>query len=297
MTTTTGNFPDLLWPGMADLWGHEYARWEALWKKCFTIKQSDKAYEKEQGLTRLGLAGIKNEGAPSTFTDPLQGFAKEYVNVTYALGAVVTREMAEDDRYNYINSIPGMLSDSMSETLETVNFNHINNGYTAGFTGADGIILFSASHNLAGGGTYSNILATASDLTQTALEQAFIDISNYVDDMGLRINLKAMKLLVPTALQFTARKIMETDRILDSADNTKNVIAGSVEVVVAPYLTDTDQWTIVTNAKNGLTFYDRRAPQMERDNEFSTQNLQLLTTMRFASGWTDPHAVYGSPGA
>ena len=297
MTTTTGNFADLLWPGLADLWGHEYARWSPIWKEVFTVKQSNKAYEKEQGVTRLGLAAIKNEGAPSLFTDPLQGFAKEYLNVTYALGAVVTREMAEDDQYNYINTIPGMLSDSMSETIETVNTNHINNGYTAGFTGPDGVILFSASHNLAAGGTYSNILATASDLTQTAIEQSLIDISNWVDDMGLRINLKAVKLLVPTALQFTARKIMETQNEVGSADNTKNVIAGSLQVIVSPYLTDTDQWQIITNAKNGLTHYDRRAPQMERDNEFSTQNLQMLTTMRFASGWTDAHGVFGSPGA
>ena len=297
MTTTTGNFADLLWPGLADLWGHEYERWAPIWSQLFTIKESNKAYEKELGVTRLGLAAIKEQGAPSLFTDPMQGFPKEYVNATYALGAVVTREMSEDDQYNYINSIPGMLSDSMSQTLETVNTNHFNNGYTAGFTGADGVILFSGSHNLAGGGTYSNILATASDLTQTALEQAFIDISNYVDDMGLRMNLKPMKLLVPTALQFTARKIMETEKIVDSADNTKNVIAGSLSVVVSPYLTDSDQWQIITNAKNGMTHYWRRQPQAERDNEFSTQNLQMLTTMRFASGWTDPHGVYGSPGA
>lgn len=297
MTATTGNFADLLWPGLAELWGHEYGRWQILWPQCFQMKESNKAYEKEQGVTRLGLAGIKVEGAPVTFDDPMQGFAKEYVNVTYGKGAVVTREMSDDDQYNYINSIPGMLSDSMKETLETVNFNHFNNGYTAGFTGADGVILFSASHVLAGGPTFSNILATASDLTQTALEQAYIDISNYTDDRGLRMNLKAVKLLVPTALQFTARKILETEKVVDSADNTKNVIAGSLSVVVSPYLTDSDQWQLITDCKNGMTHYWRRQPQMERDNEFSTQNLQMLTTMRFSSGWTDPHGVFGSPGA
>src|SRR3990167_3500740 len=174
MTTTTGNFADLLWPGLADQWGHLYPRWEMLWEKCFHIKESTKAYEKTLGLTRLGLAGIKNQGAPITFTDPMQGFPKEFVNVTYGLGAVVTREMADDDLYGYINTLPEMLSDSMKETIETVNWNHFNNGYTAGFTGADGVILFSASHVLAGGQTYSNILGTASDLTQTALEQAYI---------------------------------------------------------------------------------------------------------------------------
>src|SRR3990167_4555909 len=178
---TTGNFADILWPAMADLWGHNYERWAPLWRQIFHVRQSTKAYEKTLGVTRLGLAAIKEQGAPVLFDEPMQGFPKEFVHVTYGRGAVVTRELAEDDQYNYINTIPEMLSDAMLQTVETVNFNHINNGYTAGFTGADGVILFSATHNLAGGSTYSNILATASDLTQTAIEQALIDISNWVD--------------------------------------------------------------------------------------------------------------------
>lgn len=300
MTTTTGNFADLLWPGLADLWGHEYQRWDNLWERVFTVKESTRAYEKEQGVTRLGLAAIKDQGAPSLFTDPLQGFPKEYVNVAYALGSVVTWEMYSDDQYNYINQIPGMLSDSMNETVQTVNFNHFNNGYTAGFTGPDGIILFSASHNLAGGGTYSNILATASDLTQTALEQACIDIGGYVDDMGIRMNLKMDNaiLLVPTALQFQAKKILESTAEPFSADNTKNPIAGKFTLVVSPYLTDTDQWQIILpSVRNGMTHYWRERPRMMRDNEFSTLNLQMLSYMRFSSGWTDAHSVFGSPGA
>lgn len=300
MTTTTGNFADLLWPGLADLWGHEYARWDNLWEQVFTVKESNKAYEKELGVTRLGLAAIKEQGAPSLFTDPLQGFPKEYVNVAYALGSVVTWEMYSDDQYSYINGIPGMLSDSMNETVQTVNFNHFNNGYTAGFTGPDGIILFSASHNKAGGGTYSNILATASDLTQTALEQVFIDVANFTDDMGVRMNLRTdgAVLLVPPNYMWTARKINETNQTVDSADNTKNVIAGKVKVVVSPYLTDTDQWQLIfPSVKNGMTHYWRERARMMRDNEFSTLNLQMLSYMRFASGWADAHSVFGSPGA
>lgn len=296
--TTTGNFADLLWPGLYDLFGNKYNDYPKVWPRVFDTKQSSKAYEKEQGVTGLGLAAIKEQGAPSTFTGPMQGFAKEYVNVTYALGAVVTREMWEDDQYNYINTLPTMLARSMVQTEETVNANHFNNGFAAGFTGADGQPLFSASHVLAGtGGLYRNQPATAADLTQTSLEQAFIDIGDWRDDMNLKIMVKPKALLVPNDLRFTAQKILRTDKTVDSADNTINPMNGALPFEVWLFLTDPDAWFIITDCPNGMTHFDRRAAQAERDNEFSTQNLQFLTTRRFSSGWTDPRGAFGSSGA
>lgn len=295
---TTGNFADLLWPGLADLFGDKYNDYPKVWPKVFETKQSSKSYEKEQGVTGTGLAAIKEQGAPVQFTGPTQGFAKEYVNVTYGLGAVVTREMWEDDQYNYINTIPSMLARSMVQTEETVNANHFNNGFTAGFTGADGVSLFNASHVLAGtGGTYRNQPSTAADLTQTSLEQAFIDIGDWRDDMNLKIMVKPKLLLVPNDLQFTAQKILQTEKVVDSADNTMNPMRGKLPFEVWLFLIDPDAWFIITDCMNGMTHFQRRAVQPERDNEFSTQNLQFLTTERFSSGWTDPRGAYGSSGS
>ena len=54
-------------------------------------------------------------------------------------------------------------------------------------TGGDGVPLISASHPLATGGTFSNVLATAADLNETSLEQSLIDIAGFVDERGLKI--------------------------------------------------------------------------------------------------------------
>lgn len=296
--TTTGNFADLLWPGLADIFGNKYNDFQKVWPKVFETRQSSRAYEKEQGVTGVGLAAVKEQGAPVQFTGPMQGFPKEYVNTTYGLGAVVTREMYEDDQYNYINSIPAMLARSMVQTEETVTSNHFNNGFTAGFNGGDGVSLFNASHPLMGtGSTFRNQPSTAADLTQTSLEQAFIDIGAWVDDMGLKIMVKPKLLLVPNDLRFTAQKILRTERVVDSADNTINPMSNALPFEVWLFLNDPDAWFILTDCPNGMTFYQRRAVQPERDNEFSTQNLQFLTTERFSSGWTDPRGAYGSVGA
>ncbi len=298
MTIASGNFAELLWPGINTLWGESYNDYEPLYTKIFNVKKSNKRFEKEQGVTGLGLASVKNEGNAISYDDPFQGFQQEYVNVTYSTGAIVTREMYEDDMYDYINGLPGMLARSMRQTEETIAFQHINRGFNASFTGADGSTLFNTAHTNVDGSTWSNRLATDSDLTQTAMEQQLQDIMDAVDDRQLKIRLMPKCLVVPTQLNFQARKILESYGIIGSANNDVNGIPGMFEdLVVSPYLTDVDAWFVVTNAPHGFTWYNRRPAEIARDNEFDTENLKFKTSSRFSSNWTDARCAWGTPGA
>jgi hypothetical protein len=298
MAIASGNFAELLWPGLAEIWANNYNDFDPLYTKIFNVKQSKQRFEKEQGVTGLPLAAVKDEGGAIPYVDPFQGYQQEYVNVTYALGATVTREMYEDELYNYINSLPGALSRSIRQTEETVAFNHLNRAFNASFTGPDGSVLCGNAHAHVGGGTSSNILATAADLTQTSLETLSQNLLDAVDDQNLKIRLQPVCLVVPTALNFTARKLLETDLVVGAADNDINPIRGLFkDMVVSPYLSDTDAWFITTDSPNGLTWYNRRDAQIGRDNEFDTENLKFKVTERFSSGWTNFRGVYGTPGA
>ncbi len=299
MTTSSGRFAELLWPGIAELWGDEYNQWVALYEKVFEMKTSDKRFEKFQGVTGLPLAAVKDEGSNALYVDPFQGFQKEFVNVTYALGTTVTREMYEDDMYNYINELPKFLARSMRQTEETIAWQHINNGFDGSFTGADGLSLFSASHVLVGSAaTYSNQLATPADLSQTSVEQMCQDILDLVDDQSLKLRAEPVCLIVPTQVNFQAIKLLESYGIIGSANNDINPINGMFrDFVVSPYLTDPDAWFIKTNVTPGLCWLTRRAREINRDNEFDTQNLKFLTTERFSSGWVDPRSAFGTAGA
>jgi len=185
----------------------------------------------------------------------------------------------------------------MRQTEETVHFNHLNNGFSSAFTGADALSLFNASHVLVGGGTYRNQPATASDLTMTAIETAITDIMDWVDDQSLKIKVMPKVLIVPTALWAVAEKVMNTDRAVGSADNDLNVVRGKMSIIVSPWLTDTDAWFIKTDIINGLTSYTRWDTELERDNDFDTKNLKFTGTRRWSSGWTDPRGAYGTAGA
>jgi hypothetical protein len=121
---------------------------------------------------------------------------------------------------------------------------------------------------------------------------------DWVDDRSLKVRALPKCLVVPTQLNFTARKLLESSGIVGSADNDINPIPGLFQdLVVSPYLTDTDAWFIVTDIPSGLTWFTPRSNEIGRDNECDTEHLKFKVTERFSSGWTDPRGVFGTAGA
>lgn len=303
MAIGTSQFSEDLWPGIQKWFGNAYTEWEPIWSQLVTEYQSDKQFEKYQGLTEYGLAGVKDQGGAIPYRDPYQGFQKEIVNVTYGLGSTITYEMMRYDQYNLFSKIPQQLAKSMRRTEETVVHNLLNNAFstaTAPTTTADGISLLNTGHLLVGGGTLSNTPSTAADLSQTALEQAYIDIGRFVDDQNLPIVVNAQKLIVPVESQHLARKIMETEYEVGSGNNTINPVSSArmpLTLVVTPYLTDTDAWFIKTDVDDGLIFQEVDPVQLDRDNEFDTKNLKFSSMRLFGVGSANYLGYYGSPGA
>lgn len=298
---STGFAPELLYPGLAELWGHEYNQAEVKYKKFFQMKDSSKAFEKEQEITGFATAGVKDQGDSVTFARLTQGVQKEYVHITYGLGAIITREMMEDDQYGFINQVPRLLSEAMVRTEETVATAKLNNAFDTSITGADGKELCSTTHPFSGssGGTWSNTPTVAVDLTQTSLESAYLDVLNLRDGNNQRLNYSPKQLIVSRGDWFNAQKILKTQYKVGSADNDVNIISElGLELVMTNYLTDQDAWFLRNGVPNGLVFYRRRAAEMERDNDrVGTQNLAIVTTTRFSVDHTDPRDIWGSPGA
>lgn len=304
MTTSTANFPELLWPGLKKIFGETYKDWDSKYDKCSVEVSSDKAFEKFQGITGFRAAAEKGQGAALTYDDMLQGFQKEAVNVTYGLGATITMEMWQDDQYNKIRKVPKGLAEAFRYTQEILVADQYNSGFSTAATPqttADAVSNFNSAHLLVGGGTYRNTPTTASDLTMAALEQAYIDISDFVNDRGFPIMCQPKKLIVPTALQFVAQKILETQYAVGSADNDVNVVAKAnvpVELIVNPYLTDPNAWFLTTSEQDdGIMYVNRMAPEADRDNVFDTKNLKFSTVGRFTVVAADGRGMYGSPGA
>ena len=56
------------------------------------------------------------------------------------------------------------------------------------------------------------------------MEDALISIAGYVDERGLKVALRGMKLILPRQLQFIAERIMVSNLRVGTADNDTNAI-------------------------------------------------------------------------
>ena len=305
---TSSSFAKLLWPGLNAVYGKAYNDYPEEWSKLFEKNTSDRAYEEDLGLSSFGLAAVKNEGAPISYDTERQGFTSRYNHVVYALGFIITREIYEDDQYGKVGAQKAKaLARSLRQTKEIVGANVYNRAFNTSYVGGDGATLIasaggggSSSHPNVAGGSFTNGVATAADLSEAALEQAVIDIAGFRDDRGLLIAAKPRKLVIPYQQQFEAARILGADGRVGTDLNDPNVLKDKgifSEVVVNHYLTDPDAWFVLTDVQDGLKYFERRADQFEMDNDFDTENAKFKASSRYSFGWTDPRGIYGSPGA
>jgi len=298
---TTGSTPKLLWPGLNAIWGMEYNEYLPQWKACFEMNQSEKNYEEDIGMTGMGLAPVKPEGTSLSYDTMKQSYVSRYTNVAYAIGFVITREEIADNLYAEFGAQRTRnISFSMHQTKENVGANIFNRAFNSSYLGGDGVSLVNASHPTEGG-TLSNTLAVAADLSEASLEQALIDISEFRDNRNNRIRVMGESLIIPYQLLFDAERILKNPQRPGTADRDINAMKqlGMLPkgIIVNNYLSDTDAWFIKTNCREGLKYFEREAPRFESDNDFATKNALFSGYERYSFGWTDWRSLYGSPGA
>jgi hypothetical protein len=296
----TGSFPKALWPGVKKWYGQAYDDYQTEYDKLFEKFSSDKAWEEFVGKVGLGLAVVKAEGAPITYDTEQQGFTTRVQHVNYALGFIITKEMIEDDQYMVVGERRAKaLARSLRHTKEINAANMYNRAFNTSYTFGDGKAMLVSDHPNVSGGTWSNILSTAADLSEAALEQASIDIAGFTDDRGLLIAAKPTKLVIPRQLVFEAERILKTSQRVATANNDINALKtmGIIpEVVVNHFLTDSDAWFIRTDIP-GLAYVERRAASFDQDNDFDTENAKFKASERYSFTCYDPRSVYGTPGA
>lgn len=306
MPITTGNVAKLLYPGLNRIYGHKYSEKAKQCDEIFETKTSRRAYEEDIGITGFGLPSIKTEGNAVVYDEEQQGFLTRYTPVVWASGFIITEETIDDDLYDVVGQrrTEG-LAYSMRQGEEIVSANVLNRAFNTAYLGGDGSTLIasagagSASHPNVSGGTWTNGPAVDIDLSEAALEQAKIDIDDFRDDRGKRMQVNIKQLVIASANQFEAERILGSKLRVDTADNDLNAMSsmGTIpRVIVNNYLTDADAWFIQTDCPNGMTKFLRKAMAFAVDNDFDTSNAKFKVTHRYSLGWTDARCMYGSEG-
>jgi hypothetical protein len=284
------------------VFGLEYKMRPEVWRGYMNVEtENRKAYLEDVLMAGLGAAAIKAEGAGVTYDSTSESYTARYIFETIALAFAITEEAEEDGLYGSIGrKLSRAMARSYKHTIATRVANILNNGFDSDYTGGDGVELFSASHALKSGGTGSNILTNAADLSETSLEDLMIQVANTTDDRGLPIDMETQTLVIPTALRFTAHRILQSTGRVDTANNDINAIKdmGLLPggVVIDKRLTDTDAWFVTTDCPDGLKYIDRKPVATKMEGDFETGNLRYKCRGRSIQGWSDWRGAFGTPG-
>lgn len=271
--------------------------WKGVFKKQTAIPR---AYHEEVMHSGFGGAPELPDGQAVTYTSGGELFVARYMPKVYGLAFAITKVLVEDgDHIRVGTTYAKHLANALVETKETIAANILNRSFNTNFKGGDGVELCSAAHPIVGG-TFSNLLATAANLSQTSLEQILIQVRNAVDNNGKKSRLEAKKLIINPANMFQAEVILKSALKTNTANNDLNAIKSmgmlSEGQVQISRTTSTTAWWVQTDAPEGLKYMERRALTKSMEGDFDTDSMRYKATERYAMGWTDPRTVYGTPG-
>ena len=293
-----------LLPGLNALFGLEYARYGEEHKEIYDTETSERSFEEETKLSGFTAAPVKNEGSAIRYDNGQEAWTARYNHETIAMGFSLTEEAIEDNLYDSLSArYTKGLARSMAYTKQVKAAAVINNGFTssAAYYGGDGVPLFSTAHPLISGGTNSNTQTTMTDLNETSLEAAVIQIAGWTDERGLLIAAKPRKLIVPPNLMFVATRLLETELRVGTTDNDINALKNNGSIpegyTVNHFLTDTNGWYLTTDVPNGMKHFIRTPLSNSMDGDFDTGNVRYKSRERYSFGWSDPLGMWGSQGA
>lgn len=294
MATQRGNFSQLLAPaqlGMMFDWLKEHPEEFSQFLEVQT--KTEGAYTEDQIIAGFGIAKLKLESEGVSYDDPIQGGSKRYVPETFGLGWQVTMEMREDDNYDVMSRMPGLLMKSLRQRWEQTGANVLNGAATTTTT-ADGVSLINTAHPLLGGGTYANRLSVDVDLGITPLQQLIILYENMVDDRGLKVRAEPTDLWIPPDLQFIVGQIFQSHYEPFTGNNAVNTMQGRLNPTILHYLTNPKAYFISSKDLNYAKFIWKKRPDMVTFDDPDTRGTKTNVVARFVAGATDWRGWAGS---
>ena len=300
MPVALSQIRDLLLPG---LWGvsGRYPMIERQWPKIFDRTPSNMALERRLQVRYLGLAQLKQEGAPTSFDNNAgQRFVYNQEHREIGLGYAITRKAIDDNLYKaeFGPSNDGLM-ESFVQTEELYAADIFNSGtvFNTALQG-DGVSLFNTAHPI-DGLTIGNQPSPDVDLNETSLLQGLITIrSTWRDQAALKIYARGRRVIVPPNLEPIAIRLFRSDLRPGTAANDVNAIVGMNDslrdgFMVWDYLTSNFAWFILTNTK-GLVMFDRKPFEMDMSVEFTTDNLLVKGYQRYSFSYYDWRSCYGT---
>lgn len=180
---------------------------------------------------------------PVEFTDErkrrkINEYSFQVTNAEWEQTIAIKRALIDDERYGQLNGMSAAMGRKFVRWFDKKVFALLPAGATA--TAYDGQYFFDTDHAEGNSGTQSNKTTSAFDATTYATGRAAM--MNFKDDQGDPVGAMPNLLVVPGALEKTA---LETVKAVTVSTGGTNVLAGLSEVLVTPWLTDSNNWYLL----------------------------------------------------
>lgn len=295
----TSAIKDLLKPGLGAVWQDpslagpmEYKGW------CKSDPLSD-AFEDDLPIAGPGFAQTVPEGGEVPTGDAGQHVGHRYLAEKRGLRMVITEEAVEDGRYGKAPEYAKMIRKSLAQTKDMISCLMLQRGFNTAYGQVDGVNVWSASQTLRGGGTFSNVFATAMAPSVAAIIVADTMAREMVGLNGIKQGVKLQGVICPTG----QRRIWEAifgSTMDPEAGNFSKINVANKNMSWPKGVQDllfwdntTTNYAFITDAEHGFKYRERRAMKyrtyMVNENEMMVHH----ASERYVFGMSDPRGTIG----
>jgi phage major head subunit gpT-like protein len=245
MTLVKSDIPRLLEAGLKTVFFEAYDASRSDYERIVTVVSSEQDAETYAWLGSVPkMREFKDERMPAGLLE------HEYTirNRTWEASIAVDRAAVEDDLYGQIKLRVQGLAHEAHRHLDEIVFSLLSDGFTT--ICHDGQFFFDTDHSEGESGTQSNKGTSA--LGTGSLEQAITAMMRFKDDNGKPLGIVPDTLVVPPDLQWTALELLNSNyypELIASASGSQklsaNPLKGRLDLVVSPYLADTNNWFLL----------------------------------------------------
>lgn len=267
-------------------------------RDCMDMKMQRDYWEDDQEFAGPPLASQKPEGASVAISTAVEGTTWRYIVRTYAVGLVISEEMIEDNKFPKAISAA---KDCVSALVRTADIDGTNvwaRGFNTAYIYGDGQPLFSSSHPLPHGGTFSNQFATPLPPSVAAVEQARIQARKMPGYHGIAVGYGLKGIHCPIEQESEWERVLNSKLDTDDANNFSRLNVASrmkgMKVVINKYWDDTTtRYAFMTEAEHGPQIRFKVDPQSRSHDGKDQHTVVFQARARWATGTSNPRAVIG----
>ena len=269
----------------------------ALFTKYFKVSSQEDNFEDDVEFAGGGYASERDEGSEIVLSSITQGSTTRYIARNFGQKMRITEEAQDDNKYDQALDVAPKLKRQMWKTADQDAANMLVRGWDTTYTIGDGLALFSASHTLPGGGTFSNLMSTPMTPSKASVVIARTQVMKYPGHDGLPEGADLKSVVCPVDQWGTWVGLVKSEKDPSAgAFNEINVVNSEMDLKIVPnkfWRNTTTNYAYTTDVMNGLRFKFKKRPKGRTWVDNNTLSILHACTARWARNCSDARGVYG----